>query len=140
MIIVWSRRRKAFTLIETVLTLFVVSGLLLFTTTQINLYRQQTEERLFFQNFESNWHNLLNMSYLQQESFTLVLKEDRMTIITPSKYLFTRFPRSIKAAPKSIRIDHELPIKPASINFYSHNKKLLRHYTIQMNWGVLFVK
>src|SRR3712207_8900591 len=65
---------KAFTLLESLLTLFLISFMLLCLSLPVSDSYARVEEHLFFMRFEQAYRHLQKLSILRQKEHVLVLK------------------------------------------------------------------
>lgn len=136
--------RSAYTLIEAVFTLIIISIMALSTGYGIKNYQQKIQEKQAMEEFKINFRDMLNYSYLYKRDSVLQYYKDRDYMAFRDVSDVGKYYHEVKL-PKTLRILNSENInqyvnkkghtRPSTIIFKSDltNKKYT--FKIQMYWG-----
>ncbi|MQS88920.1 hypothetical protein FHL04_03725 [Lactobacillus salsicarnum] len=122
---------------ETVLTLFITCLLITVGTLQVKNYQQKTEETMFLRQFEDDWQNTLNTSFLTHGRNEVDFSSESVSFLSGKKNTVLKIPPTLRSTPKEINVNKTGEISPKTIYFNSEDGKKKYKYTVQMDWGVL---
>ncbi|MFD1472951.1 competence type IV pilus minor pilin ComGD [Companilactobacillus mishanensis] len=137
MILIQRQKSRGFTLVETVLTLFITCLLITIGTLQVKDYQQKTEEAMFFRRFEDDWQNILNSSFLTNKRCYVDFSEAKVIFSFDNRTTTIEVPETLKGNSKHLEVHKSGETSPKTIYFDSTNSKRRYKYTVQMDWGVL---
>lgn len=75
----WHRKLRAFTLLESLMTLFVISFLAIVLSSSVQTVFHQVEEQLFFLEFEQVYKNSQRLAVTSQQVVRLTVHKDKIT-------------------------------------------------------------
>lgn len=136
-------RTKAFTMIEMVVVLALITVILLFTGPLVGRSHEQVVEQRFWQSFRQQWHLAQTRAQLKRQPTTVTYSADTHTVA------FTSWQkRTVIAVPATMRVESFSPIemqiggyvKPATQRFYSRSGRCRYRLVIQMARGEYDVK
>lgn len=136
-------RAKAFTMLEMVIALALVTVILLFTGPLVSHSHEQVVEQQFWQSFRQQWHLAQTRAQLKRQPTTITYSADTNAVV------FTSWQnRTTIALPATMRVERFSPIemqaggyvKPATQRFYSRSGRCRYRLVIQMARGEYDVK
>lgn len=137
------KRARAFTMLEMVIVLALVTVILLFTGPLIGRSNEQVAEQRFWQGFRQQWHLAQTRAHLKHQPTTISYSADTHTVaFTSWRYRFT------VVVPATMRVEAFSPIemqadgyvRPATQRFYSRSGRCHYRLVIQMARGEYDVK
>ncbi|WP_409076864.1 hypothetical protein [Bombilactobacillus bombi] len=144
MVMWWHQINKpiaAFTLIEAVITLGIVCALLLLPTINYHEQLELQQEKIAVIAFQSNWHNLVNDSFLYNEVRDLSFNSQKHQLqfidpVHPERSYTQKLPAELECRLQKpfIRITCG-EVTPQKIIFTSRTTKQQFKLTVQMHWG-----
>jgi len=140
------RVRRAFTLLETVITLTIMCTLVAISIYNIKDYQARIEEKQALEWFKSTLKSSFNYCYLHNRTAILYWLPDensiQFDILQPSgtkkNYRKLKLPRTLRVAKKEAihyAISQSGQAAPMSIKFHSELTKKNYSYKIQFGWG-----
>ncbi|WP_125568316.1 type II secretion system protein [Companilactobacillus insicii] len=142
-------KSKAFTLIESIISLAIFCTLMSVSIYGLQNYQQRIEEKQVISQFKINWHNMLNYSYLNKKYTRFFYNYDTNTMTFVDLMNKKEFSHKIKL-PKTlvntkkrdveIYVNKDGTTRPKSIEIKSTLTHKTYRYTIQMMWGELVEK
>ncbi|WP_334330298.1 prepilin-type N-terminal cleavage/methylation domain-containing protein [Companilactobacillus sp. HBUAS59699] len=142
-------KNKAFTLIETVISLTIFCTLASVSIYGIHDYQQKIEEKQIISQYKVNWHNMLNYSYLNKRRTRFFYNYDDNTMLFSDFSKRDKFdykiklPSTLKSTQKhdiEIYVGDEGMTGPKTIELKSSVTHRVYDYTVQMMWGELVEK
>ena len=136
-------RAKAFTMLEMLIVLALVTVILLFTGPLVSHSHEQVVEQRFWQSFRQQWYLAQTRAQLKRQSTAITYSADTNAVV------FTSWRnRTTIAVPTTMRVERFSPIeiqaggyvKPATQRFYSRSGRCRYHLVIQMARGEYDVK
>ncbi|MCH4171986.1 MAG: hypothetical protein LKF36_12250 [Lactobacillus sp.] len=140
-------RQSAFTFIEMISVLFVLSLLVSLSFLAWPSIQARQAEKQFFNEFESGYQRLLNEAMFRNERGRIQILENRVVLTYPTETNDFYIKEII--LPKGLTIPHtfieiyvsdEGIVTPAKIYFKSTNTNKTYIYNIQFGWGRLHVE
>lgn len=137
------KKARAFTMLEMVIVLALVTMILLFTGPSIGHSSEQVNEQRFWQAFRQQWHLAQTRAQLQHQPTTIdYLPDAHAVVFTGWRY------HSTIAVPATMRVDVFSPIemqadgyvRPTTQHFYSRSGRCHYRLIIQMARGEYDVK
>jgi hypothetical protein len=133
--------RSSFTLIETVLALFVIVSLAMMGSFEIRDYQSKNAEEQALKDFESCWENALNYSFLTNHEVEISGAKHQITFYYQGHRVSkVDLPETLEISHLTLRMNGDGGVQPKTIKFFSRRLQGFEKtykYTVQMNWGVL---
>ncbi len=137
-------RRSAFTLLETVIGLFIICSLVTISSWNLKGYQAQVEEKQSIEWFKNTFKNTMNSCFLTKKVGGLKIDKNKnqlmFSVPRPDgthKVLKKTFPQNLEIISKKndFDISNNGQISPLTIKFESKLTKKIYAYKIQMGWG-----
>lgn len=134
--------RRAFTLLETVVSLAIFCSLTIFSIYNLKDYQARVEERQYLQWFKDSFKSTFNYCYLHNTGGRMVFDKKRIIFHTSqddkTKTQSKKIPKSLKItsgtrANYTINNSGEATAATITVESNLSHKKIF--YKIQMNWG-----
>lgn len=139
-------RRKAFTLLETTISLGIVCSLMIISIYNFKDYQAQVEEHQALEWFKDTFKSAFDYSYLHKVATNMTIAPDAIEFNADQKtatkkeyyfHKFHKFPKSLTAgnSKRTYTIFKSGQAAPITIEFKSDltHKKYI--YKVQMGWG-----